>query len=528
MSNISHYDENVPILIVGGSLVGLSMAHFLSWRGIPCLLVERHAGVSPFVRAGGFNPRTLEIYRSVGLEPAIREAAPKTLKDMKIVRVETLRGEELGTFLENSSDYVMAPSPIAGSIIPQNILEPVLRERARDLGADLRFNTEFLSFEQDSDGVNAIIRDRANGREHRVRARYLVAADGNQSGIRKALGIGVQGPGTLAHQMNMLFRADLRSALRGRRLLACYISSVQGLFSGNEDGGMLSVPYDPEKENEQDFRGERGVELVRAAVGVPDLPVEISAMLTWEMGDWLADRFQQGRIFLVGDSAHVMPPTGGYGANTGIADAHNLVWKLAMVLKGLAGPDLLATYEPERRSASRLAVEQAFLNYVERLNPALAFQATAEKIAYEIPIFGYLYRSKAVFASDNVLYEDPQHPTGQPGARAPHVALTRDGRSLSTLDLFGRDFVLLTGVEGSAWYEAAAVVAQQLGMVLNAYRMGVDLADGAGCFSDLYGISSRGATLVRPDGFVAWRTSTSGEQPERDLERVLLQVLGRE
>src|ERR1051326_5843781 len=116
MSNLSHYDENVPVLIVGGSLVGLSMALFLSWRGIPCLLVERHTGVSPFVRAGGFNPRTLEIYRSVGLEPTIREAAPEALKNMKIVRVETLAGEELGTFLENTSNYTMAASPVSGSI----------------------------------------------------------------------------------------------------------------------------------------------------------------------------------------------------------------------------------------------------------------------------------------------------------------------------------------------------------------------------------------------------------------------------
>src|SRR5581483_1470412 len=163
MNDIPHYDEHVPILIVGGSLVGLSMALFLSWRGIPCLLVERHSGVSPFVRAGGFNPRTLEIYRSVGIESAIREAAPQSFKDMRIVRVETLIGKELGTFLENTSDYTMASSPIAGSIIPQDILEPLLYEHARKLGADLHFSMECVSFEQDPDGVSAVIHDLPGG-----------------------------------------------------------------------------------------------------------------------------------------------------------------------------------------------------------------------------------------------------------------------------------------------------------------------------------------------------------------------------
>jgi putative polyketide hydroxylase len=525
--SMKQYDESVPVIIVGGSLVGLSMALFLAWRGIPCLLVERHAGISPFVRAGGFNPRTLEIYRSVGLEVAIREAAPETLKDMRIVRVETLAGKELGTFLENTSDYSMPASPVAGSIIPQNILEPLLNEHARKYGADLRFNTECVSFEQDATGVSCIIRDLSSGEERRVRAQYLVAADGNKSAIRRKLGIGVQGPGTLAHQMNLLFRADVGPALQGRRFLVSFVASVQGMYSGNDDGGVLSVPYDPEKESERDFLGVRGVELVRAAVGIPDLEVEILDTLTWEMADWLADHFQQGRIFLAGDSAHVMPPTGGYGANTGIADAHNLAWKLAAVINGLASSDFLTTYEPERRAAARLAVEQAFLYYIERINPERAHQATAEKVANDIPIFGYLYHSAAVCSEDIDPYEDANFPTGRPGARAPHMALERAGEPLSTLDLFGRNFVLLTGPQGQIWCEAAARIAPQLGLTLDTYGIGVDVVDVEGRFSGAYGVTATGATLVRPDGFIAWRAREVGEQPEQELDRVLRRVLCR-
>ncbi|GHO96865.1 FAD-dependent oxidoreductase [Reticulibacter mediterranei] len=526
--SMEQYDETVPVVIVGGSLVGLSTALFLAWRSIPCLLVERHVGISPFVRAGGFNPRTLEIYRSVGLEATIRAAAPEMLKDMRIVRVETLAGKELGTFLENTSDYSMPASPVAGSIIPQNILEPLLNEHARKYGADLRFNTDCVSCEQDADGVSCIIRDLSSGEERRVRARYLVAADGNKSAIRNKLGIGVQGPGTLAHQMNLLFRADVRPALRGRRFLVCFVASVQGMYSGSNDhGGILSVPYDPEKESEQDFRGERGVELIRAAVGIPDLAVEVLDTLTWEMADWLADHFQQGRIFLAGDSAHVMPPTGGYGANTGIADAHNLAWKLAAVINGQAGPDLLSTYGPERRAASRLAVEQAFLNYIERINPERAHQATVEKIAYDIPIFGYLYHSIAVCSEDTDPYEDANFPTGRPGARAPHIVLERAGELLSTLDLFGRDFILLTGAQGQMWRESAARIAPQLGLTLDTYGIDVDVIDVEGRFSSAYGVTTTGATLIRPDGFIAWRAHEAGEQPEQELGRVLRRVLCR-
>ncbi|MBO0780587.1 MAG: FAD-dependent monooxygenase [Ktedonobacteraceae bacterium] len=527
MNHLSHDDEHVPVLVVGGSLVGLSMALFLSKLGIPSLLVERHAGVSTFVRAGGFNSRTLEIYRSVGLEPALREAAPEAFKEMKIVRVETLAGRELGIFLENSSEYAMAASPLRGSIIPQNLLEPLLREHARTLGADLRFGTECVSFEQHTDGVSAVIRDLASGQERRVRSSYLVAADGNRSPIGKELGIDAQGPGTLAYQMNILFRADLRAPLRGRRLLACYVASVQGLYAGDEDGGLLSVAYDPEKESEHDFLGERGIEVVRTAMGVPDLRVEILGTRTWEMADRLADHFQQGSVFLAGDAAHVMPPTGAYGANTGIADAHNLAWKLAFVLKGKAGTGLLETYEPERRAASRLAMEQALLHYVERLHPERAAQASVEKIAYDIPIFGYIYHSAAVLSEDTALYEDPQSPSGRPGTRAPHVALERDGKPLSILDLFGHDFVLLIGAEGADWHEAAEACAQRLGIALDTYRVGADILDIDGCFGSRYGIAPSGATLVRPDGFIAWRVQEASQPPVQELSQVLIQVLCR-
>ncbi|HET8846744.1 MAG TPA: FAD-dependent monooxygenase, partial [Ktedonobacteraceae bacterium] len=428
-SDGKQYDETTPVLIVGGSLVGLSTALFLSWHGIQPLLVERHPGVSPFIRAGGFSPRTMELYRSVGIEPAIRQKESQGLQNFMILRVESLAGKELGSYTQSVRDLSTPASPAPGSLITQDILEPILRAEAEKLGGDLRFNTQLLSSEQDADGVSAVIRDLSSGEKRTVRARYLIAADGNDSPLREHLGIKVHGPGTLSNQMFMIFKADLRNALRGRPVLFCYVSNPQvpeGAIGAYPDGlgGILSFSYHPEKgESEADFAGPGGIELVRIAVGEPNLDVELVSLRAWAMAAFVAERFQHGRIFFVGDSAHVMPPTGGFGANTGIADAHNLAWKLALVLKGQAGPDLLISYEAERRPVAQLTVDQAFANFVERMAPHLASQSTAPKIDHYAVILGYRYFSSAVLSSveEGQGYENPNTPTARPGFRAPHV-----------------------------------------------------------------------------------------------------------
>jgi putative polyketide hydroxylase len=524
------YDENVPVLIVGGSLVGLSTALFLSWHGISYLLVERHAGISPFPRAGGYNPRTVELFRTVGIEQAVREAEPAFMQNMSIMRMETLAGKELSTFVQNLTDFTSPLSPARMSVITQDRLEPVLRAQAEKLGGNLRFKTELVSFEQSAEGVSAVIRDLTTGQKRTIFARYMVAADGNASPIRQRLGIATHGHGTLAHQVNMIFRADLRAALHGRRILVGYLTQTQGVFGGDDDGGLLSIPYHPERgEREEDFAGARGVEAIRTSVGIPDLPVEIVDVKSWEMAALVAERFQQGNIFLAGDSAHVNPPTGGFGANTGIQDAYNLAWKLALVLKEMAGSELLASYDAERRPVAEFTVEQAFLNYVERMAPHLAGQSTAHKVDPDAIFFGYLYHSAAIVSgsNDNDLYEDPSHPSGRSGSRAPHVMLERNGERISTLDLFSRNFILLAAANGRAWYEAAQAAAHRLGIALDAHLIGGDLTDVEGHWSDAYGVSASGAVLVRPDGFIGWRAEAGVEDPENALVQALSHLLCR-
>lgn len=523
-----HYDESVPVLIVGGSLVGLSTALFLSGQGIRCLLVERHPGVSPFTRASGFNPRTMELYRAFGVEPAIQQAEPRRESSVMILQVESLMGKELSSYTQNVNDFDSPASPTKMSFITQDRLEPILRTHAEQFGGDLRFNTQLLSSEQDADGVTATIRDNSSGEVRTVRAQYLVAADGNDSSLRHHLGIATHGPGTLAHQMFIIFKADLRPALRGRPIFFCYVTNAQiqgGAIGASPDGlgGMVNVPYDPVKgESKATFTDALCQELVRSAVGDPQLDVEIVSRRSWELAAFVAERFQRGRIFLVGDAAHVMPPTGGYGANTGIADAHNLAWKLALVLKGIASPQLLTTYDTERRPVAQLTVEQAYMNFVERMAPHLAGTITTPKIEYYSVIFGYHY-------NDAKLYDNPYRPTGQPGTRAPHIVLERDGERLSTVDLLNRQFVLLSGVNGQNWHEVAKAIGEQYGIELPCYRIGAggDLTDVDGDFLSTYGLSSAGTVLVRPDGFIAWRSEAAGEDGERNLAGSFARLLGR-
>jgi hypothetical protein len=265
----------------------------------------------------------------------------------------------------------------------------------------------------------------------------------------------------------------------------------------------------------------RLIELVRAGVGVPDLPVRIDGYTRWRATAAVARHFREGRIFIVGDAAHLMPPNGGFGGNTGIHDAHNLAWKLALVLKGQADDRLLDSYAVERRPVAQFTVEQAFTRYVERTAPWLKTMHQTEPLAPDFDIeLGYLYPPATG------IHADPRVTRGTPGSRAPHVWLTRSGERVSTLDLFG-NHVLLAGPEGGAWQGAASSLAGMSNAVpVDAYRVGADLSDPQGAFVDAYGISPGGASLVRPDGFVLWRSRESPAHSHDSLQQALAQSLG--
>jgi FAD binding domain len=276
------------------------------------------------------------------------------------------------------------------------------------------------------------------------------------------------------------------------------------------------------------------IEFVRAGAGIPDLDVRIDGVARWRSSTDTARRYHDGRVLLAGDAAHVMPPNGGFGGNTGVQDAYDLAWKLALVVQGVATPELLTTYDAERRPVDKFTVEQAYTRYVTRTAPYLTATDLQPFVAdLEIEL-GYTYRSPAILAEEGDASDgaqaghgDPRLTRAVPGSRAPHLWLQRDGRRRSTLDLFGGDFVLLAGPDGGPWCDAVPAPAAQ-GVRLAAYRVGgAELAVPDDSFTEAYGISRTGAVLVRPDGFVAWRARAASDRPAESLTAALRRALMR-
>lgn len=512
----------IPVLIVGGSLVGMSTALLLGHHGVRALAVENHRGTAIHPRAAQISQRTMEILRAAGVEQIVRQKSGEQFEqDGAILAVESLAGREIERFIANLNEGVTDVSPCKRCFISQSVLEPLLKMRAQELGAQLLFGTEMTSFEQDADGVTATLRDRDTGKNTTVRAQYMVAADGGRSGVRQRLGIGMAGHRTFSKSITIYFRADVEPLLRGRNLTVIYVFNrvLRGFFRIEKpfQSGFLAVNIAndsgrPVTDVSTGLTEQRSLEFVRAALGRDDIPITIENVMHWDSVAEVAERFRSGRILIAGDAAHTMPPNGGFGGNTGVQDAHNLAWKLALVLKGAAGPELLSTYEPERRPASAFTAEQAYARYVKRVAPDLPADEH-QPIANDLNIeMGYVYHSSAVIpedAQDDRAHENPRESKGRPGTRAPHVWLKKGGREISTLDLFGGNFALLAGTESDAWCESARAAARDSGIGLDIHRVGTDgLADPSGGFAPAYGIAPAGAVLVRPDGFVAWRAKT--------------------
>jgi 2-polyprenyl-6-methoxyphenol hydroxylase-like FAD-dependent oxidoreductase len=506
-------EEQVPVLIVGGSLVGLTASVLLGRHGVPHILIERHRGTAIHPRAAAFHQRTLEVFRSVGLQDAVEQAAEQEfVQNGAIMAVDALAGRELAWFYRSVNEGVEKLSPTRRLFITQIGLEPVLRARAVELGADLRYATEMSGFTQDDDGVVATLRSRDGGEERRVRARYMIAADGAHSPVRRALGVAMEGRGDFAPCFTIYFKADVRALLRDRNLSVVYVNQPGLLaffrFSISADAGFLAVFA--AAGGAQDQSPERCAALVRAALGVAeDVPVAIEDVQSWTAAAATAASFRQGSVFLAGDAAHVMPPTGGFGGNTGVADVHNLAWKLAMVLRGDAGPGLLDSYDAERRPIAALTVEQAYRRYVERVDPTLPSADLAPNLADTAIELGAIYRSRAVIAegADDAPTEAPEQPSGRPGARLPHRWIEDGGERVSTLDLAGPGFVLLAGPEGQAWLAAARRTGG-----LDARQVSDPAA---------LGVTAQGALLLRPDGVIGWRCAGQAEDADAALTEAL-------
>ncbi len=502
------------VLIVGGSIVGLTAALACRRQGTEVLLAEKHPAASVHPRASRFNARAMEVFRSLGVEAEVRAAgadlenALGSLSGPTLVAALANRPENHAAIFGRMRALEEELSPAPSARAPQNRVEPRLRAVAEARGCDLRFSSEVVDLEQTPDHVTARLVHRETGASQLVRARYAVVADGAGGKTRERLGIGRELLGVAGSYVNILFDADLEAFLAGRAFNTCFLQrpDFTALLHAFDHGRrwrlQLVVPRaegnqgPPEKPSR-----DRCIEMVRAGMGLPDLELEVVDAQRWEATSAMARAYRSGRVFLVGDAAHQMTPYLGLGAATGIEDANNLAWKLSFVLRGTADGALLDTYEEERRPVARRAVIASSGAADERGLPKMGRSAPPVDIRALLSL-DYAYRSPAIASDDKVDPEDE----GQPGRRVPHAWLrARDGSRVSTLDLAPGELALLTGPDGSAWREAARHLASPVS--IQAFSVGGEgFEDETGRWCERAGIGRDGALLARPDGFVAWRS----------------------
>ena len=509
----------VPVLVVGGGSVGLLTAALLAHHGVHAVLVERRAGPSIHPRATGIAARSVEVLRELGLQAQVDavavdrgpagKAVARTLAELQPVDFVSVPAPP------PEAELAAVPFRLRGTCA-QNRLDAVVADDLQRRGVDLRWSTTLVSLTQHPDGVDVEL-DGPGGR-YPLRCAYVVGADGGRSTVRDLLGIGTSGPGVLGPGMiNTLFRADLRPYLPASPFATCTITTPDApglLVTVDDERDWVFHTRCEDGETVADYPSERCAALVRAAIGVPALDVEVRSVLMWRPNATLADRFAVGRAFLVGDAAHTIAPLGAFGLNTGIGDAHNLAWKLAAVLRGEAGPGLLDTYAVEREPVGAATLDQALRRMPDPLlhwgtgPDADAARLAAGIWAPQVVLFGQRYTSTAVVDAR------PDKPStldvaavldGAPGSRVPH-AWVEPG--VSTLDLVASRWTLLAGPAGDDWLAAAqeAEVA--------AHRVEVPLP----------GLTAEGALLVRPDAIVAFRTTTA---PTRPLMTLLDRLLAR-
>ncbi len=508
---------DTSVLIVGGGLNGLSMAALLGRYGVDCVVAERHESTSIQYKFAGISPRSMEIFRQLGLEDEIRANRTGDQQGGGIARGRKLSDPDLvwgGPAWADTS----AVSPTPPATCDQHVLEPILKRAAERRDAKTHFGWDCVEITETAKRISARLHSRADGREEEVTARYLVAADGAGGTLREQLGIGLHGPGPLQHWMNIVFDTDLPNEIGGKRFTSCFVTALNATVTPRPGGRwLLALQYFPDQgESPADFDAERTRALVREAAG-REVRAELVDARAWTVAAQVADRFGQGRAFLIGDCAHLMPPTGAFGGNTGIHDAQNLAWKLALVLRGAAPPELLDSYDAERRPVVERTLDQALARLQKWFkNPAGRLPPAVEIVDDYDVVFGQRYDTGALIPEQKPP-DRPFEPFGElsasPGTRMPHMLLDDTGASI--LDLPGDRPLLLTSDSG--WIAAARDVADAVASL--------EVASPGCKWQARFNMERDGALLVRPDGFVAWRARDGRSASSEELSRVLSAVL---
>jgi 2,4-dichlorophenol 6-monooxygenase len=565
------------VLIVGAGPAGLTAAALLARAGIEAITVTKYrTAISP--RAHITNQRTMEVLRDLRIEDRVMARTMPYELMGKQVFATSFAGRELSRMMtwgsgdDRTGEY-RAASPCQVTNIGQHVLEPILFDWARELGADIRTYHEVVALDDGPDRVIARVRSRDD--EFEVSARYVIGCDGARTIVGREGAFEFDAQPSSGNAITVWIEADLSRHVRHRSGALFFVCNP-----GSDDVVSIWTCLSPWTEWSTIFvrhglepseLGEESVlERVRAAIGDPDVDVCIKHISPWELQNVVARSYRRGRLFLAGDAAHRHPPANGLGLNTSVQDAANLAWKLTLVLQGRAGDALLDSYDEERRPVGRHVVwraNQSVGEMVSWLGPIglRPGQSVAEAEAVLDEIFGpdgeeqrqellkgldvmngqfnahgaelnQRYSSGAVAGDGTVFPEyerDPDlhyQPSTHPGCPLPHAWLARGTEDVSTLDLAAYDrFTLITGAGGAPWVDAAATVGTELGCEIRAFpvALGQEHNDVLGTWTRAREIGDRGCVLVRPDRFVGWRSHDTVDDPVTALRDAMTRILDR-
>ena len=575
------------VLIVGSGPAGSAAALFLATLGVGNIMITKYRWTANTPRAHITNQRTMEIFRDVGIEDEVRaEATPNELMG-DTVFCTSIAGEELGRILTfgthpaRHADYELA-SAASMCDIPQTYLEPILVKNATTRGTQTRFSTEYVSHVQDAHGVTVRVLDRLTGAEFSIRAKYLIGADGARSQVAADIGLPMEGEMDIAGSMNITFTADISAFVEHRPSVLYWVvqpgSNIGGIGTGLVrmirpwNQWLVVWGYDI-REDAPVIDEAAATQIVRNLLGLPDLELEITGTSLWGNNAQYATRLQHGRVFCVGDAVHKHPPSNGLGSNTSIQDSYNLAWKLAAVLAGTSGPELLQTYSAERAPVARQIVlranksagefgqffdalgvtaahtEREMIEMIEERKantPAGAAKRQAINAAMEVKNYefnahgvemGQFYQSSAI-VGDGSARPEPQRDaelyyqaSTVPGSRLPHAWVGDSSRKVSTHDLAPlTQFTLFTGITGSAWADAAARVGQRLGVEIGTVIIGPGqpVTDLYFDWARLREVAEDGVILVRPDKHIGWRSHQLADDPEAAVYAAMARLLSRD